>query len=224
VTTLNLSREIDSINEQFTSSVKNRLQDLSRFSEAALEWLMMEHFQFSSRNTGFLSASVTNTMQFNDRGIAEELQRNFNEEKNHAKIYKKSLSEIGTDVEQRREFKPTTEFFNTLSTLISANPSKTLGTMYATETAAIFEHEVFWEISREVMRRRNMQWGGSRLKAFHDLHLNGVEQGHKDGLGLFVDADNHDEIENDKVRIGAMRAIAAMAAWWTALLAQAETI
>ncbi|HLB42361.1 MAG TPA: hypothetical protein VJN02_05860 [Gammaproteobacteria bacterium] len=141
---------------------------------------MMEHYQFSSRNTGFLSTVVDTTKQLKEQGISEELQRNFNEEKNHAKIYKKSLSEIGTNVDKRIEFFPTTDFFNKISKLITSCPSATLGAMYATETAAIFEHEVFWDISHEVIKRREGIWEKSRLKAFHDLHLNGVEQGHID--------------------------------------------
>src|SRR5262249_31998660 len=106
---LKLSSEIDHINYQFTSAVKNRLKNLNKFSDLALEWLMVEHYQFSSRNTGFLATAVNTTKQFNDQGISDELQRNFNEEKNHAAIYKKSLSEIGTDVDKRIEFYPTTQ-------------------------------------------------------------------------------------------------------------------
>ena len=70
--------------------------------------------------------------------------------------------------------------------------------MYATETAAIFEHEVFRDISCEIIMRRQKNWEKSRLKAFHDMHLNGVEQGHKDGLGIFVGLAN--DVFGDSIR------------------------
>lgn len=220
-----LTNEIDHINYQFTSSVKDQLKDLKKFSDQALEWLMMEHYQFSSRNTGFLAAAVNTTKQFSDQAVSEELQRNFDEEKSHAEIYKKSLSEIGTDVDKRIEFIPTTEFFDGISKLIDTCPSCTLGAMYATETAAIFEHEVFLGISYEVISRREKNWEKSRLKLFHDMHLNGVEQGHKDGLGMFVDLANVEQsIQKDQVITGAKQAINAMVTWWKALLKHAENM
>ena len=223
-----LTNEIDHRNDQFTSAVKNQLSDLSKFSDIALEWLMMEHYQFSSRNTEFLAIAVNTTKQFNEQNASIELQRNFNEEKNHAAIYKKSLFEIGTDVDKRIEFSPTTHFFDSILKLITTSPSCALGAMYATETAAIFEHEVFRDISHEIIMRRELKWEKSRLKAFHDMHLNGVEQGHKDGLGMFVDLayDNNDRqlIQKDQVILGANQAIHAMVIWWKALCHQAENM
>ncbi|KTD10890.1 hypothetical protein Lgra_1856 [Legionella gratiana] len=227
-----LTRIIDHINEQFTATVKSQLLNLKKFSEPALEWLMMEHYQFSSRNTGFLSTAADTTKLLQEQGVYEELQRNLDEEKNHAALYKRSLAEIGTDIDKRVEFLPTTKFFDTIAQLISTCPSSTLGAMYATETAAIFEHEVFLNISREVVNRRAKQWEKSRLKAFHDMHLNGVEQGHKDGLGQFVNCATEDNSSNTvskkqvirkiKVTHGANQAIEAMVEWWNALLTQAE--
>lgn len=232
---LKLTNAIDHTNYQFTSTVKDQLKDLKIFSDSALEWLMMEHYQFSSRNTGFLATAVNTTKQFKEKDVSEELQRNFNEERNHAAIYKKSLLEIGTNVDKRIEFFPTTDFFDNISKLIVACPSTTLGAMYATETAAIFEHEVFLDISYEIVNRREKIWVSSRLKAFHDMHLNGVEQGHKDGLGMFVDlAKEYDFDANEKneeqlirkeqVIIGANQAINTMVVWWKALLKQAENM
>ncbi|MGQ3889377.1 DUF3865 domain-containing protein [Legionella sp. CNM-1927-20] len=227
ITKLKLTHEIDYLNHQFTSSIKNRLSDLEIFSESALEWLMLEHYQFSARNPEFLSIATNTTRQFKNTGIAEELQHNFNEERNHAAIYKKALLEIGTDVNKRIEFTPTTEFFNNILKLISTCPSCTLGAMYATETAAIFEHEIFLNISFEVIKRRKKTWVRSRLKAFHDMHLNGVEQGHKDGLGMFVDLASKDTaskqfIQEGHIIKGAKQAINSMMIWWQALLNQAE--
>lgn len=234
-TEISLTKKIDNANYQFTSAVKKQLNNLNIFSEAALEWLMMEHYQFSFRNTGFLLTSVNTTKKFRELGVSEELLRNFNEEKNHATIYKKSLLEIGTDVETRIEFIPTTEFFEAISKLISTCPSYTLGAMYATETAAIFEHEVFLDISSEVIKRRKKPWEKSKLKAFHDMHLNGVEQGHKDGLGMFVDIAQDDYsllntangeyfIQKKEVSLGANQAINSMITWWKELIKKAENL
>ncbi len=88
---------------------------------------MMEHYQFSARNTEFLSVAAHIAKQSNLPSIAKELQRNFDEERGHAKIYKKSLAEIGTDVEKRTPFFPTALFFNEISSLISNCAHQTLG-------------------------------------------------------------------------------------------------
>ncbi len=220
-----LSLEIDHINYQFIAGVKSQLANLEQFSLAALDFLMMEHYQFSQRNTKFLANAETCTRKLNNPGVAEELQRNFKEEEHHAAIYKKALYEIDTDVVQRKEFLPTTAFFQTIAQLISGSASITLGAMYATETAAIFEHEVFRDISYAVISRREKPWPQSRLKHFHDMHLSGVEQGHKDGLGNFVDmaqAKDFQDIIAEEIRQGALQAIEAMRRWWQALLKQAQ--
>lgn len=115
----------DSINphnrpyKRAVTSVKGQLLNLKKFSEPALEWLMMEHYQFSSRNTGFLSMAMDTTRLLQEQAVSEELQRNLDEEKNHAAIYKRSLAEIGTDIEKRVEFYPTTKFFDTIAQLIT---------------------------------------------------------------------------------------------------------
>ncbi|MCE0721859.1 DUF3865 domain-containing protein [Legionella resiliens] len=225
-----LTEQIDVANLQFTSAVKSKLKDLTRWSEDALEWLMVEHYQFSLRNPYFLAIAANTTKQFNQTAVFDELDRNYNEEENHAKIYKKALFEIGTDVEQRGEFNPTTEFFDKIMQLISTCPSCTLGAMYATETAAIFEHEVFRDISQQIAYKRNKTWEKARLKAFHDMHLSGVEQSHKDELGKFVNIETITNmkintktsliksIDKNKVLSGAKQAIDAMVIWWDALL------
>lgn len=218
---LKLTSQIDEKNNKFILSVKKKLENLSLFSEASLEFLMMEHYQFSVKNTQFLAAAQATTQRFNLLELSAELQRNLNEEKGHAAIYKKSLLEIGTDVEKRAEFIATEHFFSIISDLVLHSPYITLGAMYATETAAIFEHEVFLEISHEVINRREKPWEKSRLKAFHDLHLNGVEQAHKDELGIFVDQDDQDTAS---ILTGANQAIQAMDNWWKHLLAKAANI
>lgn len=116
-TEIPLSAQIDHTNNQFTSDVKNQLKNLNLFSEKALEWLMMEHFQFSFSNTHFLLTAVNITKQFKDKGVSNELLQNFHEENDHAAIYKKALYEIGIDVDKRMEFAPTTKFCNQMGSI-----------------------------------------------------------------------------------------------------------
>jgi hypothetical protein len=216
---------IDGENLRFTSRVKSHLSDLARFDLASLEWLMVEHYQFSNRNTTFLADAAKTAESFSTPGVTAELRRNLAEESGHARMYRRALLEIGIDTEQRKPFSPTAEFFETLSTLVAPEPSTMLGAMYATETAAIFEHEVFRDISREIMQRREIVWEGARLKYFHDMHLSGVEQSHKDELGVFLkiplaatgvgeDASINPVVAHE----GARSAILAMTKWWNSLL------
>jgi hypothetical protein len=217
-----LTTEIDERNLRFTSAVKDRLKDLSAFSLAGLEWLMLEHFQFSSANPGFLDAAARLTEPMAERGISRELRRNFYEESGHAAIYRRGLSEAGADPDARADFVPTDAFLTEIGELTASTPALVLGAMYATETAAIFEHEVFWEISREVCARKGLAWETSILKGFHDMHLSGVEQGHKDGLAAFVGS-GAAGADDAQVRTGAERAIEAMTRWWQALIDEATT-
>ncbi len=223
------SAAIDAANGLFTSHVKDQLKAPERFSEEALEWLMLEHFQFSNTNPGFLAASATATQRLATSGVAAELLRNFREENGHAAIYKRSLAEIGSPVETRRTFAPTQAFLADIERLTKGTASQILGTMYATETAAIFEHEVFWDLSRELCRRRGIAWETTTLKRFHDMHLEGVEQSHKDGLGIFIDqpdacgdAGDGEPIDAAQVAEGAEAAIRTMRVWWEALLDEAR--
>jgi len=207
---------LDAMNRQFSDEKRRRLRRLDQMSERYLEWLMVEHYQFSKRNPAFLAAAAEATRGFEDPAVAIELDRNFNEERTHAAMYREALRAIGTDVMRRVEFPPTTEFLNQVAQLSSGPPARTLGAMYATETAAIFEHQVFWEISREVVARRVLRWEDTALKAFHDLHLDGVEQSHKDGLSELVE--RAAARRRGEVAQGAIEAVEAMERWWNQLL------
>ena len=147
-------------------------------------------------------------------------------------MYKRALRDIGIEVDARLEFPPTAYFFHKISGLLTPDPSRMLGAMYATETAAIFEHEVFRDISKEVITRRSADWSGSRLKQFHDMHLSGVEQSHKDELGKFLhglsvptvamtQAGGGRTIDAARAHDGANNAIDAMTLWWHDLLSEA---
>lgn len=225
------SARLDAANRRFTQPVKDSLRALDDFSDGALEWLMLEHYQFSNANVGFLGAAATVTARLAEPGVAEELLRNRREEDGHAAMYRRALAEIGSPVQDRLPFAPTARFLEDIGRLVQGTPSRVLGTMYATETAAIFEHEVFWDVSREVCARRGIAWEDTTLRRFHGLHLEGVEQGHKDGLGVFIDAaDGQGDgrkgeaaIDAAQVDQGAEAAIATMTAWWDALLRYART-
>lgn len=232
-----LTTVIDEKNDRFTSKVTAQLEDLDAISDKALEWLMLEHYQFSVSNPGFLKNAARTTEQLADHGVAAELYRNFNEESGHAAMYRKGLADIGTDVDTRVPFTPTAEFLEKVQNLSAGNPSRALGAMYATETAAIFEHQLFWKVSRDVCRRRGIDWEPTGLKAFHDLHLDGVEQSHKDELGIFVNpagtiapgtpgsvgVPGPEPTDAAELLAGAEEAIAAMVVWWEALVEEART-
>lgn len=220
---------LDGENLLFTTSVKRQLANLSEFDLKSLDWLMTEHYQFSARNTEFLARAADGATKFKNPAIAAELRRNLAEESGHARLYKRALSEVGVDVEKRVEFPPTPYFFHRISALINNDPSRMLGAMYATETAAIFEHEVFREISKEVIERRGMDRQGARLVDFHDIHLSGVEQSHKDELGVFLmglsvkdRASVEGEVDPAIALDGGLGAISAMRQWWQDLLSQVQ--
>ncbi|MCW2643018.1 MAG: hypothetical protein JWP76_5324 [Dactylosporangium sp.] len=230
-TDLRLSQRIDERNDSFTAATKKRLLDqLPHLETESLEWLIMEHYQFSFANVGLLSLARDCTAKLANQGVTVELQRNIDEEDGHAPMYRQGMRNIGTDVDERVEFKPTTAFLAKVRELSAPNPSRALGTLYATETAAIFEHETFFELCREVAERRGFAYQGSLIKKFHDIHLDeGVEQGHKDGLAEFVDVDDTaapgtgEKIDKADLEQGAYEAIEAMETWWNALLEKVLT-
>jgi hypothetical protein len=230
MTVTRLSEKIDETNDRFTNGVKARLlPELPNLDTSTLEWLVMEHYQFSFTNVGLLKSGVASTAKLAEPGVTVELQRNADESDGHARMYAQAMLDIGTDVKQRVEFPPTTQFLATVAELTQPDPSRALGALYATETAAIFEHETFWEICKQICDRRGIAYEGSRIKAFHDLHLDGVEQGHKDGLAAFVDFDQPQRpaaegllVTKVDVEHGALQAIIAMQIWWDALLDEAK--
>jgi hypothetical protein len=224
--------EIDRLNYAFINDCKAQIADLGPYTTAALEWLMLEHYQFSFRNTKFLATAAAVTETFDTDAIHKELLRNLAEENNHAAIYKAALKQIDLDVDTRKEFKSTTVFLDIIGRLSSGMPSSVLGTMFATETAAIFEHEVFKDVSEEVLRRRGLEARGQQLVGFHDMHLSGVEQSHRNELGIFLEGLEFDTIverqfdrptiDTTQVVVGAEQAIAAMKTWWSDLLTEAR--
>lgn len=221
-----LSDLIDETNGQFTTRIKTSvLSRVATITTEKLEWLVMEHYQFSFANCRLLTLAMNCTVPLDEKGVSDELRRNLMEEDGHAPMYKKGMFEVGTDVERRVPFAPTSRFLEALEALSTAGPSRALGAIYATETAAIFEHQLLNEICKEICVRRAVSYEGSLIQHFHFIHLDGgVEQGHKDGLAVFVEKASDSSlpasgpIVREEVLCGAFAAIAAMAAWWDALL------
>lgn len=230
-TRIDVEKTIDAWNAEFTDNARKPLEDLSQYSTESLEWLMMEHYQFSFRNTVFLKDAAETAGAFDTDAIQKELIRNFNEENGHAAMYKAALKRVGSDVETRVEFAPTSRFLESVGSLCKREPSFVLGTMFATETAAIFEHQVFKAVSLEVVARRNAGVEGKPLVYFHQMHLDGVEQSHKDELGIFlrgVYADqpvvakegNRPTLNPQQVLAGGKEAVELMTTWWNHLFAE----
>lgn len=225
---------IDDVNSDFITQVKSELRILKPYSTSSLEWLMLEHYQFSLSNTWFLAKAAASAESFDTKAVHEELLRNLAKENNHAAIYKAALMEIGVDVDSRKDFVSTTNFLDTIGRLSSNLPSAVLGTMFATETAAIFEHEVFKDVSEEVLRRRGVEEKGKQLVWFHDMHLSGVEQSHRNELGVFLEGLDFDTvvqrsldrptIDTRQVIEGAAHAIEAMRVWWSDLLTEIRSM
>ncbi|HAT8173025.1 TPA: DUF3865 domain-containing protein, partial [Legionella pneumophila] len=84
---------------------------------------------------------------------------------------------------------------------------------------------LFKEISAELCQRKRLDFENSRIKQFHDLHLDGVEQAHKDELGKFMDhtlAQEHVDpnifLQEKEILDGAYVAINIMEDWWSGLI------
>ena len=222
-----VSTLLDEQNLAFTCAVKTELADLSVFTTPTLNWLMVEHYQFSLRNTALLARAAEIAADgLANPDIGHELRRNLAEENGHAAMYRVALRRIGIDVDERVPFPPTDYFLYKIAGILEGGPSFMLGATYATETAAIFEHEVFLTISREVIARGGFGAEGKPLIAFHEMHLDGVEQSHKDELGIFVrdvdaqrSAANGDGVSGTLALGGGQSAIDAMGRWWQDLLA-----
>ena len=226
---------IEQENQVFIDSNKARLADLSQYSTEALEWLMMEHYQFSYTNVHFLTVAAERAGGFDTGAIQEELVRNCEEEDGHAVMYRRALKMVGCNVEERKEFTPTTEFLGTIDELMVRDPSSVLGSMFATEAAAVFEHEVFRDITIELTKRRELGKQADSLLWFHDMHLSGVEQSHRDELGIFLrnitpsqgivakDGDRP-TIDTQLALNGAREAIHTMKVWWDTLMAEVANV
>lgn len=225
-----LAREIDAYCDHLTDRVAAKLTDYGGLSDAQLERIVLEAQQVSIYNPPILAKAVEYAGAFAEPGIRQELQRNLEEEQGHHLLYAKGLAAIGTDVEARTPWPASDALFARVFELMDRSPSAMLGSMYASEAIALFESETLREIARTLLRRRGLRddHEGRRVIAFHDLHLGGVEQGHKDGLGVFLRSDRATEgeasVDPSEVWIGAKETLDAIYTWWTHLVPGLEQL
>jgi hypothetical protein len=70
VTAVRLSERIDLVNDEFTGRVKAwLLERLPELSTDVLQWLVKEHYQFSSANVELLGLARDATAQLSDQGV-----------------------------------------------------------------------------------------------------------------------------------------------------------
>ncbi len=223
----------DKINEKcrnLTTRVESFFEDMSKFSLQYLKWISLEHFQFSFTNPSLLLTAAQICEDLDDKKVSDELYHNLEEEQGHWQMYRKALSELGIESSQHINFKPTNAFFKKIREELLKGPSNALGTMYAIEATSVFEHEIFRKISFEIIDRGYDNLNGSSLLAFHDLHLSGVEQAHRDELGKLIDLYGENSATNlSKSEICIQTILASsysilddMCLWWEALLASEQ--
>ena len=209
LTTVNIS--IDAFIARVTSEVSK-----ISFSEHTSVWLVLELFQFSKRNPGLLIKGAEVLSTLDDQRVARTLFENYREESTHPVIYHRCLLEYDIDVEHRHAFQATDQFLEDLMSIISAGPSLALGALYATESAALMEHRILNDLSRNLAATKGIMYEESGLARFHALHLNGVEEAHARALGAFIRADDN-VLTPATVLRGAEEAIKGMTTWWTAM-------
>ncbi|HET6210161.1 MAG TPA: hypothetical protein VFD94_07255, partial [Jatrophihabitans sp.] len=73
MTALRLSERIDAVNDEFTNRVKGwLLERLPALPTPVLEWLVREHYQFSSTNVELLGLARDATAELSDQGVTVE--------------------------------------------------------------------------------------------------------------------------------------------------------
>lgn len=199
----------------FITSVNLQVARVS-FSQHASVWLMLELFQFSRRNPDLLITGAKVLGDLDDQRMARTLFENYQEESTHPVIYEQCLREYDIHVELRQTFPATEQFLDTLMSIIKAGPSLALGALYATESAALMEHRILNDLSRNIAMAKGIRYEESGLAQFHALHLNGVEEAHARALGAFIQTDDSALLQAGVLR-GTAEAVQAMATWWRAM-------
>jgi hypothetical protein len=201
--------------DAFVTSVKLQAASVC-FSQQASVWLMLELFQFSKRNPALLLKGAKVLGGLDDHRMADTLFENYQEESTHPVIYERCLREWDIHVESRRDFQATDQFLHDLMSIVETGPSMALGALYATESAALMEHQILNELARNLSVTKGIHYEGSGLAQFHGLHLNGVEEAHARALGAFIQTDDT-ALDQSAVIRGTEKAVKAMATWWQAL-------
>ncbi|NEO05381.1 DUF3865 domain-containing protein [Moorena sp. SIO3I8] len=188
-----------------------------------LEYYIKEHSGFSRHNPMLLSVASDNSQSA--PAISVELQRNSDEEsgasgeESHFAIYTDGLREsFQFKVDEYVLSVETKGFLETMLDLCkSGSASKICGVFYATEAGAIPELELVRNLTDLYSTSQENCQPSEKLTYFFDLHLNGVEQEHKDGLGTFINHYEQHSLNLSEIHEGFSDSIAAMDTWWNNL-------
>lgn len=214
--------------DTFTGKVNKRFGEFTKFSTESLEWLIYEHYQFSKRSCGFLISAAKSSEEFDTDAVNKELQRNIGEESDHVNIYRAALAKMGCDVNNRKKCPATDDFLDEFGKLFTSDSSFALGAIYVSEATAIFELTLLRAAAKEFIARRGLADKSADLIAFYDMHLTGVEQSHRDELGIFLRGVPPNEplcprkgerptVKPDRALSGGRNAVELMERWWHSL-------
>lgn len=215
-TTSKLADRIDDYVEPLATKTQKRLERMGEFSDAALERIVFEGQRVSIQNPPILKAAVDKSKAMVESGVYDELLENYEEEKTHPEMYRKAVEQIGSDLSKRTPWPTADALFQCVYELVDKSPSTMLGSMYASESVALFESQALLDVGKELIKRRGVGTKGRNLVAFHELHLSGVEQEHKDGLGQYLDSTKSEggaAVDQDDVWEGAVKTVDAIDAW-----------
>lgn len=212
----------------FTERTAKSFGQLTKFSTESLEWLMMEQYQLSERSCEFLSVAAKSAEDFDTGAVKKELCRVLEEESDHVNIYRAALAKIGCDVNNREKYFATDNFLDEFGKLLTSDSSFALGAIYVSEATAIFELTLLRAAAKEFVARRGLVDESGDLIAFYDMHLTGVEQSHRDELGIFLrgvplnevlcsEKGERPTIVPDRALSGGRNAVKLMEQWWDCL-------
>ncbi|MFI1184569.1 DUF3865 domain-containing protein [Streptomyces sp. NPDC020799] len=209
------------------TSLWNEVSDTLKLHERTpreMRFLIHEHSVFSRENPAFLSMAEKSSRAVPE--LARELRRNYLEESGdgdqlgHFSLYSEGLRRsFGFRVDEHVPSAPTVRFVDGILGLASlGDESVACGAFYATEAAAIPELELMQEIVEMYAQRRGLK-ADVTVKEFFALHLNGVEQEHRDGIAVFIHEADDYGLEVDGIECGFDGAARAMHTWWKGLAA-----
>ncbi|MGY0057750.1 DUF3865 domain-containing protein [Streptomyces sp. LZ34] len=216
-TVAQLDQDITSLWEEVKSALK-----LDERTPEELRFLIHEHSVFSRENPKFLSTAEKSASAV--PALSEELKRNYLEESggsdqpNHFDIYSEGLRRsFDFRVDEHVPSEVTVRFVDDVLTLAgSGDESVACGAFYATEAAAIAELELVRDIVEQYGNRRGTPVDTTVVE-FFDLHLNGVEQEHRDGIAAFIHRADEYGLDRAGIQRGFDGAVQAMRTWWGGL-------
>ncbi len=213
-----LDKEVQSLFQ----GIRNKLK-LPETAPEKLKYYIQEHSGFSRYNPMLLSAGAENSQSVT--ALSAELQRNSDEEggasgeESHFAIYTQGLREsFQFKVDEYNLSAETNRFLETMLDICkSGSSSKICGVFYATEAGAIPELELVRDLTDLYSKSQQDCQPSEKLKYFFDFHLNGVEQEHKDGIGIFINQYEQHGLNLSEIHEGFSNTITAMDTWWSDL-------